>query len=186
MAWSILGEPMMNAVAEFADNPSHRVVAIVGTSLLDEMLRRILEYRLIHDETAVDRAFKPSGFLGNISDKIALGYLLGIFGRAERQALVGLSEIRNRFAHQLDIHQFEAPDTVLGEGFAKLVLHQQYSRFPNPLAAGDSEIPVETPTNRREIFIVNLQLLLAILMKDRLRHRPYSNDPQPEPRVTSR
>jgi DNA-binding MltR family transcriptional regulator len=185
MAWSILGEPMMKAIEEFADSPSHRVVAIVGTSLLDEMLRRILEYRFIQDDRAVERAFKPSGFLGNISDKIALSYLLRIFGRDERQALVGISEIRNRFAHQLDIHQFEASDTILNEGFAKLILHEKYSCFPNPLAAGDSEILVERPTSRREIFIVNLQLLLAILMKDRQRHWPYSNAPQAEPRVTS-
>jgi hypothetical protein len=178
--WVLFGKDMKDAkdaVDEFADNKSARVVAILGSSTLDEMLRRALAYRFIESSVA-DDVFKPAGgALGTMHAKIQIGYLLGMYGKPERKALVGISEIRNRFAHKLTVHTFE--DEALKDGFDKLELHNHYSKFPDPFQEGDSEHLVEPPKDRRATFITNLQLLLVILMRDYQRHFAHSNYAKP-------
>ena len=173
----------MVAIREFTDSQSHRVVAILGTSLADEALRKALEFRL-RQSTVIEDVFKPTGgILSTINSKIQIGYLLGIFGKEERRALMGLAEIGSRFANKLTLQTFDDKDQRLLLSFNKLRLHEKYSRFPNAYAEGDSEHEVPQPRDRRETLIVNLQLLLVILMRDRDTHLPHSNQSKPRSRL---
>lgn len=173
--WSLLGRKMNLGVMAFANSKSARIVAILGASTLDEMLRRTLEYRFRESSVAAE-AFEK-GFLNTMHAKMQLAYLLQMFGKEELVAATGIAEMRNKFAHRLDVHSFN--DASLDEHFKKLKLHKLYKRFPHPFAKGDSDEKVQSPTSRRGIFIVNLQLLLTILLRDYGSHFSHSNHEKP-------
>jgi hypothetical protein len=172
MVWAILGNEMNGAMAEIINNPSDRVVAILGTSVIDESLRRTLENRF-RASSLIDDAFKPQGgVLGTLHAKAQIAYLMRVIEREERLALVGIQEIRNLFAHKLNIRDFYSED--LKEGFEKLKLHEKYQKFPYPFFEGESEFTVPKPTHLRETFLVNLEILTVVLMKDRQQHEPHT------------
>jgi hypothetical protein len=126
--------------------------------------------------------------LGGFRSKIEVGYLLCAYEKPVRLALIGISEIRNFFAHNLEIKEFTGPNSKLDESFAKLSLHTIYSTYPSPFWDGPSEFDVESVSDRRSQFIINLKLVLIFLMRDMKRHEIYSNEPKalppPPPRGT--
>jgi hypothetical protein len=80
---------------------SDRVAAIVGGSLVEEMLTRALRAFLRQDAVALKEAFDFNGPLGTFSAKISMGYVLGLYGKEVRRDLDLLRKVRNDFAHQL-------------------------------------------------------------------------------------
>jgi hypothetical protein len=173
--WALLGKKMQSGVNAFANSRSARVVAILGASTLEEMLRRTLEYRFRESSVATE-AFER-GFLNTMHARMQLAYLLEMYGKNELVAVTGIAEMRNKFAHRLDVHSFN--DSSLDEHFKKLKLHTLYKKFPHPFAEGDSDENVPSPSTRRGVFIVNLQLLLTILLRDYGSHFSHSNHAKP-------
>jgi hypothetical protein len=103
-----------------------------------------------------------------------LGYVLQMYGKDEHAALMGISEIRNLFAHRLDM-SFAAE--CVQEPIGKLKLHTRRSHYPAPLWDGDTEIEIEPPKDDIAVFLVNLRIALALVTRDQLRHQPWSNEP---------
>ena len=187
MVWAVINEQIGKAIAEFADSPSDRVCAVVGSAIVEEGLLRALDARLRADDPS-ERTFFPkarffssSGAMGSFHAKIQLGYLLGMYDKAAVRALEGISGIRNQFAHRLSIVSFDADDKVLKDGLDNLKLHDIYKRYPHPLYDGDADVDVEAPAGMRERFIVNARILLVVFMRDHRLHLPYSNQFQPLP-----
>lgn len=180
MVWAVLNQQVMDAVSEFADSPSDRVCAIVGAAMVDEHLLRALEYRLRPSKVR-DQFFSPNRASGSFFAKTQLAYLLGACDKPALQALQGIANIRNQFAHRLAMKSFD--DASLQADLKTLTLHTVYKRYPDPFHDGDTSMEVEAASTNRDRFIINIRLLLVLLLRDLRLHLPNSNQFQPLPKL---
>lgn len=109
MVWAIFNEPMFNAVGELTAAKSDRVVAIIGGAVVEEALLQAIELRM-RKSSVTKLLFKPTGALGGFWIKIELGYILQMYDKELRRTLLGISEIRNLFAHQMVMARFSDKD----------------------------------------------------------------------------
>ena len=86
--------------------------------------------------------FDPGRPLGDFSAKIHLGYLLLMYDNDEYSALRSIAEIRNVFAHRLNISSFEAKNEKLAASFGGLKLHEKHKMFLAPFWDGHIESAV--------------------------------------------
>jgi hypothetical protein len=154
-------------------------MAIVGGTLLDDTLRRTLAERLRNDKDTSEKLLKVNGPLGNTGPKIDLLYQLYAFEKPVRNALYGLTEARNFFAHNLDASFDSKAEKMVG-AMKLLTLHEGRTHYPHHLYDKDSEHEIEQVGNNRDRFLVNLKLCLIALMRDRVRHVAWSNTPRSE------
>jgi hypothetical protein len=181
MVWAILNKEQSAAVQELmVGQKSDRIVAIVGGSILDDSLRRTLELRMRKsadgEKDIAEKLFRIGGPLGNLEPKIDLAYLLYIFDKPMRNALYGLTKIRNFFAHNL-VADMSSADKKFIEAMGLLTLHKSEAHYLNPITLKPSEYAVETPDEPRDVFIINLKICLIWLMADGRKHVPWSNNP---------
>ncbi len=170
--WTISNVEQNEALKELIrDQTSDRVVAIVGSALVDSSLRLTFELRLREaSDDMNDKLFKPTGPLGNLQPRIDLAYQLHIIEKPLRNAMYGIAEIRNLFAHRLTM-TFNSPEKKMKDAIAKLTLHEGITHYPLPDTVTTVELkPVPAalltldPTDtERNIFFVNLKLVLAHL-----------------------
>ena len=176
MVWSIQNQQQDKAIYEITEAQSPRVVAVVGGALIDQSLRNALEYRMRPDKDTRKKLFRENGPLGGMQNKIDLGYLLYMYDEQMQATFTGISEIRNLFAHHLDM-TFEGTDQRMGQAVQKLTLHEGRTKYPSPIWDGDTEHEIEIIGENRTRFLVNLKLCLIQLGKDLLRHEPHCNTP---------
>lgn len=180
MVWAVLNPDQNVALTELIEGQkSDRIVAIIGGAMLDDSLRQALELRLRPKDGETDMndlLFKPAGPLGNMVPKIQLAYQLWMLDKPARNTMSGIAQIRNMFAHNLSM-TFDSTDPKIVEGFKKLVMHKGRTHYPSPIWDGDTEHELETTETRRDVFIVNLQLVLLWLMGDHHKHQPWNNTP---------
>lgn len=91
---------------EFSRN-SDRGVAVVIASLLDEILKEVLQNFLIKDDKNDKEIFEGNGPLSSFSSKITLCYRLGLISQYEFKIINTIRAIRNDFAHHLGGISFE-------------------------------------------------------------------------------
>ena len=174
MVWAILNPDQSNALNEIVECKSDQIAAILGAAMLDDSLRHALEYQL-RPSTMTGQLFKPNRALGNTAPKIDLAYLLYAIDKPMMRAMQGISEIRNRFAHNLSM---SFGDESINEAFSKLTLHVGVTHYPHPFRS-EAHIEIEPCPTRLAQFIVNLKICLIHLMKDFQEHAPHSNWPVP-------
>jgi hypothetical protein len=175
--WALFpGDKHIQAVSELiaATQNSERVVAIVGGSLLEDAVETTLRERLLNIKGVVDSLMGHDRALGATGPKIDLLHLLGAFDDKTRNALKGLTRIRNCFAHTLDA-SFISPNKELRGNLKRLALHEGRTHYPHHLFGPDSDVEIESIITNQDRFIVNLRLALLFLMRDRISHHPYSN-----------
>lgn len=89
-------------------NDSDRSKVIVGASIVDEMLERLLRKKLIYDKKIHEDTFQSSnGFLGTFSSKIKACYLFGLISKELFSDIEIIRKIRNHFAHTITGCSFE-------------------------------------------------------------------------------
>jgi hypothetical protein len=92
---------------------SDRAAGVVAGSIAETRLEQALRSRLRSDTpsiaTIAANLFRPSGGIGAFSVKIDLAYLLGILSDQAYKDLTNLKNIRNDFAHQLELDSFDIP-----------------------------------------------------------------------------
>lgn len=96
-------------VVDSLELQSDRAVAVILGSLVEGRLEMAIRSRLRRDvavEKQLDRMFRPSGPLGAFSNKIDLAFIMGLVTDAAYRDLVKIKDIRNAFAHHLDIRDF--------------------------------------------------------------------------------
>jgi hypothetical protein len=98
-------------VRDEMDFGSARATAIVGAAFVEDHLQRLIQARLVDDTTVVDEIFGPSSALGSFSAKINIGYLMGLYSKAAHRELDTIRTIRNDFAHELHVNNFDI-DTI--------------------------------------------------------------------------
>jgi hypothetical protein len=97
---------------EFADD---RTAAIVAASLVENNLALVISTRLrqFADDAEKRRLFDNSGaLLSTFSNKIDMGFALNLYDRLVRDDLDRIREIRNQFAHHLDVRDFNHSDVA--------------------------------------------------------------------------
>lgn len=94
-----------NAKAEI-DLATDRAAAICGGAYVERALEQALRYHLHYDPDQHDKVFRVSGFLGTFDAKIRTAYLSMMIGLEFFNDLLIIKDIRNRFAHQLDVKSF--------------------------------------------------------------------------------
>ncbi|WP_068878670.1 MULTISPECIES: MltR family transcriptional regulator [unclassified Phenylobacterium] len=105
--WAYRSENQLEILKAF-ETDTDRAVAIVSASMIERALEDALVVRLRQDATIIDRMFQVSGPLGSFSSKIDLAYLTGMIGREAHQDLIRIKNVRNRFAHDTEIKDFES------------------------------------------------------------------------------
>jgi hypothetical protein len=174
MVWAIHNPDMHKAVIELTKSRSDRIAAVVGAAIVDEALLGVL-YSRMKKSGVFNLLFDPNRPLGNYAARYNLAYLLGACTDDIRKALEGIGEIRNAFAHNLAVSNFTDPSSKLTQGYAKLDLHTKYKFFLAPFLDGLSNNRIPKVKTRRTIFIVNMQIVLLLLMRDQRTHLLHSN-----------
>ncbi|HHS9855031.1 TPA: DUF4145 domain-containing protein [Klebsiella quasipneumoniae subsp. quasipneumoniae] len=87
---------------EFASG-SDRGMTIVSASMLDNLLKELLEHFMIHNQKPDDRKrlFSNNGPLSSFSNKMLMAHSLGLISDYEKKLLNNIRNVRNRFAHEL-------------------------------------------------------------------------------------
>jgi DNA-binding MltR family transcriptional regulator len=106
MAW-VIHEHEIPAMENFTKG-SDRAVAIIAGSLVEARLREALEIRFQRDQKIEAEMFRSSGPLGSFSAKIKLAFLMRALTPEAYKELDRLKDIRNQFAHHLDIKDFQS------------------------------------------------------------------------------
>jgi hypothetical protein len=179
MLWRLLGKDRNIALRELSsEQNSDRVIAIVGAAMLDGALREILEQRLRPSaETDInDLLFRPGAPLASTQPKIQLAYQLYALEKPERNAMFGLSQIRDIFVQHLGA-TFDFPDLSMSSAFANLILHESVTHYIDPETMRYSSHKIEDITSMRDLFTVNLKLSLTHLACDTRKHQQHSNIP---------
>ncbi len=94
---------------------SNRDFCIEAALIIERALNEVL--KAFFTEQTSESFFGKSGKPGKIKDfelKIDLAYGLGLISSEHQIAINILRKIRNRFAHDPDLHHFEHDDVVLG------------------------------------------------------------------------
>jgi DNA-binding MltR family transcriptional regulator len=97
------------SIIESLKKDSDRAVAIIAGSMIETRLESAILARTRRDSVVENRLFQPSGPLGSFATKIDLAYLLGHISAEAFHDLVIVKDIRNMFAHRLDIKDFDTP-----------------------------------------------------------------------------
>jgi hypothetical protein len=103
--WILLDEDEKSLLASL-DLDSERGIAIIVGTMIEERLRRALLAKSNRNKIIEARLFHPSGPMGSFSSKIDLAYLIGMISSDAHHDLTVLKNIRNAFAHKLDIKNF--------------------------------------------------------------------------------
>jgi DNA-binding MltR family transcriptional regulator len=131
------------------ERENDRGAVILGVSMIDEMLRRVLETYFIadgksaHELLSPDVAYAP---LSSFGAKISLAFCLGLISSEERHDMRILKNIRNLFAHELSLLVLQHPP--IAKQIAKLKLVE------------DTEDP---PSSEEEKFYTTMYSLMASL-----------------------
>jgi len=180
MVWVYFDEQTDAAIRElWWLERSDRVVAIIGGAILDARLRRALEDRFRAKDGKTDmneKIFKVGGPLGYLGPKIDISYQLHMLDKPHRNAMYGISEIRNLFAHQLDM-SFDAENSKLTDAAAKLTLHHGETHYSIKDPDNPEWSKIEQINTNKDLFLVNLKMCLISLYKDTDKHLINTNIP---------
>jgi DNA-binding MltR family transcriptional regulator len=129
-----------DAIKEF-NTQSPRTTAVVGAAILDDCLAQVIGMRFPVAGRTKDELFKPAGPLGNLDTKVKVAYAMGIVSKPAFQDLTRLVQIRNKFAHRLDVSDFEHPE-VKPHCFALTLIERHLFPRGASLEEPDSELSV--------------------------------------------
>ena len=83
-----------------------RAAAIVAAAMVENRLEGAMKFRFELDDKLEGEMFRSSAPLGSFSAKIKLGFMLRLYSRDAYNDLVRLKDIRNDFAHNFSITDF--------------------------------------------------------------------------------
>jgi hypothetical protein len=87
---------------------SDRGAAIIGAAILDLALTAALKEHLQKHEKVAQTFFAITGPVGDLATKIDLALLVGLVGKDMHRDLVTIKDIRNYFAHKLNVSDFKS------------------------------------------------------------------------------
>jgi hypothetical protein len=87
---------------------SHRSTAVVAGAFVQGRLLQVLRGRFAQDDKLFNELFMPGRAIGDFGAQINLGYLMGVYTKAAKKELDTIRRIRNDFAHNMEVNDFEA------------------------------------------------------------------------------
>jgi DNA-binding MltR family transcriptional regulator len=105
MGWSIVTDHEADAIKSLAERDD-RTIAIIAATIVEARLKMVLENAFHRNENIESQFFKSTGPLGMFSNKIDLALLLGLITQEAWRDLKTMKDIRNKFAHNLDVRDF--------------------------------------------------------------------------------
>jgi hypothetical protein len=118
---SLLPETL-NAIEEM-DSSNPRTAAIVGLAFLENNLALAIMSRLRPLSEKEQKNLFESALLASFSAKIDIAFALNLVGDKVRCDLSNLNRIRNRFAHYLQVRDFDHPEVA---GLCDALLYPRY------------------------------------------------------------
>jgi len=109
MPWTLRDAKRESAIVDNIDKGDDRSAAILAGAFLEDRLTLAIKTRLIPDLQVQGKLFKCYGPLATFAAKIDLAHLMGILNKNSRNVFHTIREIRNRFAHRLDLNDFNSP-----------------------------------------------------------------------------
>jgi DNA-binding MltR family transcriptional regulator len=95
------------------DKDSDRALGVTCAAIVDEALAECLRKHFVQVNSdirsRIDWLMDPGGALSAFGLRIDLGWVLGIYGKAARQEMARIKDIRNDFAHEVSIYSFDDP-----------------------------------------------------------------------------
>lgn len=93
-------------LSELLKEESDRGCALLVCSYIEYELENLLRSKLVNDETEADILLKR-GSLTNINSRINMSYLLGLISKEQKNNLIRIKNIRNKFGHSYKKVEFE-------------------------------------------------------------------------------
>jgi DNA-binding MltR family transcriptional regulator len=109
IGWLVSGDDDVNTAIRQIEKDSDRAAAMIAASIVEVRLTSAIQHGFQNHEDIILKLFRPSGPLGPFSNKIDLAYLLGLVSTKAYEDLVNMKNIRNDFAHKLDVLDFSTP-----------------------------------------------------------------------------
>ena len=89
---------------------SDRGAVLVASSMIEEALKNLLMAKLVPSSTKQDPLFNGGNApLGTFSSKIEMAYRLGLIRREWKELLYIFKNLRNDFAHNVEVNNFKIP-----------------------------------------------------------------------------
>src|SRR5699024_12760170 len=145
---------------EIESNSDRGLVLICG-SILDDILKDLLESYLVENNKSDKEIFNFGKPLGNLDAKITMSFYLGLITENERSNLSFIRNLRNRFAHEIFDVSF-THNTIENICSNLYIPKNAYVPKNIPLMKDDSEelpfvdlnpIKKETPVKNKFIFV---------------------------------
>lgn len=110
----LLLDPALRAARREVDEQTDRAAAIIACAILDDVLTRALQKRLILAGNVKDYLFShdKNGPVSTLANKINIGFAVGIINKDVHTDLHNVRRIRNHFAHKLEQHRFKDPEVA--------------------------------------------------------------------------
>jgi DNA-binding MltR family transcriptional regulator len=104
----VLLDPALRDARREVDKQTDRVAAIIACAIVDEVLTRALQRRLILTSDVKEQLFssEKNAPLTSFRNKINVAFAVGLLNNAVRTDLHLVRRIRNRFAHELEPRSF--------------------------------------------------------------------------------
>ena len=178
--WFMKDDIASEFVTRIKDDPkseSDRSVGIVLGALIDARLSDVIKANIHQNKKMMDEYFRDGGVFGSFAARVAMGYMMGVFGLDTYNELLCITKIRNRFAHKLDAQGFDS------QGIRELVDNLPQPETRTIVVRGESftwEIgDREKIDNRRDKFIYSTYMLCGLFYVELL---SYASEPKREPR----
>jgi DNA-binding MltR family transcriptional regulator len=140
-----------------------RAAAIVAASIVEDRLTRKLKENMRSDEESKDsinELFRSSGPLGTFSTKIHLGFVLRLYGKIAYRDLQTIKNVRNKFAHEIELTSFKTEKIAALCRNLKIV-----ESYVLPLSACPDQSDMEGPVKPPTWEVVPAEKLKDVLLK---------------------
>jgi hypothetical protein len=143
---------------------SDRGAAIIGAAAMDLALTTALKDHLQKHERVANAFFAMTGPVGDFAAKIDIALLTGLVGKEMYRDLVTIKDIRNYFAHKLNVTDFKSEAIRTLAANLKLIETRLCEGDPNSYKwPCDYWLGVEGKTeilaNPRERYLYTLELI---------------------------
>lgn len=149
---------------EFATG-SDRGMTIISASMLDNLLKDLLEQYLIQNQKVDERKrlFANNGPLSTYSNKMLMAHSLGLISDFEKKLLNNIRSVRNRFAHELEEISFA--DASISGICDNMIIPDELLISMNIDDEIDGKFVIYKPKkeNKREVFQMAAYVAITML-----------------------
>ncbi|MGN7960526.1 hypothetical protein [Brucella sp. 22210] len=150
----------IDEVLKEKDHGSDRALVLVGVTMVDNLLQRLLHMNMIEGADEKELFSGDGAPLGAFSKKIKVAFSLGLLTKTERECCDTLRKIRNSMAHELGA----TLSSTATRSQAVSIYEKSYKKKPNP-----------TDDERTVFFMACTVMIVALLA--RLKKAKHADEP---------